>query len=191
MSSQRFAIGCCQLLHCPTHHPDSMDQIIASEAAKTFVILLNKTISQHMNCHREIRVARYSNVQPLRMVQNRTLASCHTLDHSAILFDECYRQAQGDRLQPSAYLVSSIIRIWLQKLNIVPHGMYTICILFTCIEWAAHLGSPARFDSVKLKPWTSGLRTLFHIFSHGRVLGRLISGAILAAALPAFRPASQ
>ena len=69
----------------------------------------------------------------------------------------------GHSLQPSAYPVSLIVRIWLQELNIVLHGMYTTCILFTCVEWLPIWGSLASFDSVKLKPWNSGLRTLFHI----------------------------
>ena len=61
-------------------------------------------------------------------------------------------------------LVSLIVRGWLQELSIVLHGMYTACNLSTCVEWLRIWGSLASFDSVKLKPWISGLRTLFHIF---------------------------
>ena len=87
-------VGCCQLLHGPAHHLNIKRSVIASEATRIVVRLLNEATSQHMNCQRELRMARYSEVHSLRMFQDDALASCHILYRSATLIDECYRQAQ-------------------------------------------------------------------------------------------------
>ena len=95
-------VGCCQLLHGPNLHLNIKRSFIASEATRIVVRLLNETISRHRNCQRELRMARYSGVHSLGVVQDGALASHHILYRSATLFEECYRQAQW-RLQPSAY----------------------------------------------------------------------------------------